>query len=127
MGSFESHRIPLRRSIAFKELYAICAALTAWSYRLATKNILFHCDNMSVVRILSTGTSKCNHIMSLVRYLFYVCATNNILLRVVHIAGVDNSLADSLSRFQINRFHRLDPNASTHPTFVPRLNYDSFK
>lgn len=126
MGSFKCHKIPLSRSIAFKELYAICAALSAWAYKLSSKNILFHCDNMSVVHILTTGTSKCNHIMSLVRYLFYVCATHNIMLRVVHIAGVDNSIADSLSRLQIDKFRQLDPQASRYQTFLPRINLDSF-
>ncbi|KAK3743729.1 hypothetical protein QZH41_007814 [Actinostola sp. cb2023] len=127
IGSFVSHRIPSSRSIAFKELYAIGTAVTAWAFTLSSQNILFHCDNMTIVRILSNGTSKCNHIMSLVRYLFYVCATHNIMLRVVHIAGVDNRLANSLSRFQIDRFRSLDPQASPYPTFIPRLDLNSFK
>ena len=67
MGTFVSHKIPSSRSIAFKELYAIGTAMSAWAYQLSSKNILFHCDNMTFVRILSTGTSKCHHIMSLVQ------------------------------------------------------------
>ena len=125
-ASFASHRVPASRSIAFKELYAIAAAVTAWAPDLASKNILFHCDNMAVVEILGSGTSKCANIMTLVRYLFYVCAANNILLRTVHISGVDNGLADCLSRFQVDKFHSLAPRASRHRTFVPRLDLSTF-
>ena len=72
--SFSAHRIPLSRSITFMELYAITAAVSAWAPSLASHNVMFHCDNQSVVHILSSGTSRCKHIMSMLRYLFYVCA-----------------------------------------------------
>lgn len=125
--SFSAHRIPLSRSITFKELYAITAAVSAWAPSLASHNVMFHCDNQSVVHILSSGTSRCKHIMSMLRYLFYVCANYNILLRAIHIPGVSNCFADCLSRLQVSKFHRLCPAASEHPTFVPRVPLTNFK
>lgn len=123
---FTDHGIPLSRSITFKELYAITAAVSTWAPSLASRNVLFHCDNQSVVHILSSGTSRCTHIMSMLRYLFYVCASHNILLRAVHIPGVTNCFADCLSRLQVTKFHRLCPTASKHPTFVPRVPLTNF-
>ena len=125
--SFSAHRIPLSRSITFKELYAITAAVSAWAPSLASRNVMFHCDNQSVVHILSSGTSRCKHIMSMLRYLFYVCAYYNILLRAIHIPGVSNCFADCLSRLQVSKFHHLCPAASEHPTFVPRVPLTNFK
>ena len=125
--SFSAHRIPLSRSITFKELYAITAAVSAWAPSLASHNVMFHCDNQSVVHILSSGTSRCKHIMSMLRYLFYVCAYYNILLRAIHIPGVSNCFADCLSRLQVSKFHRLCPAASEHPTLVPRVPLTNLK
>ena len=87
---------------------------------------LFHCDNQLVAHILSSGTSRCTHIMSMLRYLFYVSASHNIVLRAVHIPGVTNCFADCLSRLQVTKFHRLCPTASKHPTFVPRVPLTNF-
>ena len=124
--SFTDHRIPLSRSITFKELYAITAAVSTWAPSLTFRSVLFHCDNQSVVHILSSGTIGCKHIMSMLRYFFYVCASHNIMLRAVQIPGVTNCFADCLSRLQVTKFHRLCPTASKHPTFVPRVPLTNF-
>ena len=124
--SFTDHRIPLSRSITFKELYGITAAVSTWAPPLASRNVLFHCDNQLVVHILSSGSSRYTHIMSMLRYLFYVCTSRDIMLRAVHIPGVTNCFADCLSRLQVTKFHRLCPTASKHPTFVPRVPSTNF-
>lgn len=124
-GSFTAIHIPIRRSIAFKELYAIALAVITWSSSLANKRILFHCDNKAVVQIINYGASKCSHIMSIMRSLFFTCANHNIEIRAVHIPGIDNNIADSLSRFQILRFRDLAPTADLHqtPFQLPQLCY----
>ena len=120
---FTDHHIPLSRSITFKELYDIIAAV---STSLASQNVLFHCDNQSVVHILSSGTSRCKHIMSMLCYLFYICASHNIMLHAVHIPGVTNCFADCLSRLQVTKFYRLCPTTSKHAMFVPRVSLTNF-
>ena len=126
--SFTDHCIPLSRSITFRELYAITAAVSTWAPSITSRNVLFHCNNQSVVHILSSGTSRCKHIMSMLRYFFYVCASHNIMLPAVHIPDVTNCFADCLSRLQVTKFHRLCPTASKHPTrsFVPRVPLTNF-
>ena len=80
--------VPLSRSITFKDLFAITVAINTWTASLAFRNILFHCANLSVVHILSSGTRKCKHIITLLRFLFYICAHHDIL--TIHIDGFDN-------------------------------------
>lgn len=126
-GSFQDHDIPLSRSIAFKELYAIAIAVHTWSSELASRNILFHCDNSAVVHALCNGTSRCRHIMTLLRFLFFTCAHHNIMLRAVHINGVDNHWADALSRLQVDKFLAACPTASPQPTPAMALNLAPFK
>jgi hypothetical protein len=47
-----------------------------------------------------------------------VCLQNNILFKAKHIAGSRNVLADSLSRFQVQKFLQLAP-AHTHRFPMP--------
>lgn len=125
--SFQTVGIPLRRSITFKELFAITMSVTVWSTYLSTKRIIFHCDNLAVVNIISSGSSKCRHIMSLMRYLYYICCQYNIVIKAVHIPGIENSPADALSRLQVDRFRELVPHATLSPTPVYPLNLTFFK
>ena len=125
-ATFDDVHIPNRRSITFKELYAITMAITMWAPFLTSKSILFHCDNQAVVRILASGSSKCRHIMSLVRYLFYTCAKFNIVLKAVHIPGILNSAFYALSRLQVQRFRKLVPDANLKPTPVFPLHLADF-
>jgi len=125
--TFHAVDIPHRRSITFKELFAITMAVTVWSSHLATKRIIFHCDNLAVVNIITSGSSKCPHIMSLMRYLYYICCTFNIVVKAVHIKGIENSPSDALSRLQVARFRELVPHALPKPTPVSPLNLAYFK
>jgi len=125
--TFDMVGVPNRRSITFKELYAITMAITVWATLLQTKNIVFHCDNQAVVHILNSGSSRCPHIMTLIRYLFYVCARFNIVIKSVHIPGIQNCASDALSRLQVARFRELVPHARALPTPAVRLRLDAFK
>jgi hypothetical protein len=44
---------------------------------------------------------------------------NNIQVRAMHISGVQNELADCLSRFQMDRFKKLAPMADQTPSDIP--------
>ena len=57
--------------------------------------------------------------MSLIRKTLFVAATHGFDLRVIHVAGTDNSAADALSRFQIRRFRELRPASAPDATPVP--------
>ena len=110
-----------RRDIQWRELYAVLVAATAWGAHWARKRLLVHCDNQAVVHIWHTGTTKHKALMCLVRALFYVAASNNFTVLLQHIAGVDNGIADALSRSQFCRFRSLAPEANPDPTPIPAM------
>ena len=59
--------------------------------------------------------------MQLVRTFVLVCLRFNIRFKAVHVPGVLNVIADSLSRFQASRFRAAAPQADTVMTPLPVL------
>ena len=106
-------------SIQWKELFPIYRACFVWATSLAGKRVLFNCDNASIVDIWSSHASKCPHITNLLRKLFFIAAKYEFTVDITHIPGLDNSLADSVSRLQVSKFRILAPQADQHPTLIP--------
>lgn len=102
-------------SMALFELYPIVMACVLWGHQWSRKRILFHCDNLATVEILSKGRSKVKSIMGFMRKLTYHSAINNYVIHAVHIPGKFNNVADAISRFQMQRFRRLAPKADAFP------------
>ena len=107
-------------SIQWKELFPIYIACFIWAKPLAGKRILFHCDNASVVDIWSTHSSKCPHLANLLRKMFFIATINEFKVNVTHIPGIDNSIADCLSRLQVTKFRQLAPHADQLQTQIPQ-------
>ena len=109
-----------RYNIAILEFYPIVLSLCLWGHNMRNQCILFLTDNEALVSVINKQTSKDSDLMTFVRKLVLVCLQNNILFRAKHIAGCRNTLADSLSRFQIQKFFQLAP-AHMHrfPTHIP--------
>jgi hypothetical protein len=105
-----------RHSLPYLELLALTTAVATWGYGWEGHRILLHCDNMTVVDVIKSQSSSDQGLMALVRTLFLLSARSRFALRVVHIAGTDNTLADLLSRDQISRFRELCPAADPSPT-----------
>lgn len=80
-----------------------------WGELLPDKRVLFWLDNQAVVAIVNKQTSKCPFIMGMVRRLVLQCLRFNILFMAWFVPGVNNSIADALSRFQVERFWALAP------------------
>ena len=77
-------------------------------------------DNESVANIVNSKRSRIPRVMDLVRHLTLLTLKYNIYIQVQHIAGKRNEIADSLSRFQLKRFHMLVPYADPSPCPVPQ-------
>ena len=71
---------------------------------LQNKRVVFWSDNQAVVAIINRQTSRCPQIMKLVRKLVVRCLEWNIHFKARHVRGIDNSIADALSHFQMARF-----------------------
>lgn len=108
-------------SIAWQELYAVVMAALTWGKFWSGRRILAHCDNKTVVDVWHSYSSKSSTIMGLVRKLHFIAARNNFHIRISHIQGTNNSIADALSRNQMTTFYRLAPQADAIMTPIPPL------
>ena len=108
-------------SIAWQELFPIYLACALWGPSWRNRHVRFSCDNQAVVSIINTKSSKIPRIMDLLRPITLFTLQYNFTLTAVHLAGLQNGVADSLSRFQMERFRELSPEAS--PTGYPIPEY----
>ena len=61
--------------------------------------------------MINNQSAQCSMSMHLIRLLILECLKFNIAFKASHIPGVKNELADALSRFQMQRFKALAPQA----------------
>ena len=106
-------------SIQWKELFPIFITRLLWCGDFKGKKLLFHCDNLAIVNIWSSQSSKCPKLMSLLRRLFFTTAKHELTVNVRHIPCVNNRLADHLSCLQLAQFFRLAPGAAQLQTQIP--------
>ena len=106
-------------SIEWQELFPIVVACALWYPHFSGKRLQFWCDNQSVVAIINSGHSKAPRVMDLVRFLVLISMKHNFLVRARHVPGVNNEIADALSRFQVQRFRELAPSADQTPCTIP--------
>ena len=91
-------------SINWRELYGITMALAIWGDQFRGKRILVHCDNTSIVQIMTKCSSRSKSMMVLVCSLLLFGMQNNFDLCLQHIPRVNNSTANALSRFNNDEF-----------------------
>lgn len=107
-------------SISWQELFALVVAYHLWGSLFQNKRILLFCDNKPVVEIVNSKRSRIRRLMDLVRHLTLLTLRYNFYLKVQHIEGKRNDIADSLSRFQMEKFRHLAPHADPAPCQVLR-------
>ena len=81
--------------------------------------MLVRCDNSAVVTIIGKGSSRDKEAMHLARCLAFFQAEFDVVLVASHIKGVENVLADALSRNDLKKFRAQCPQAAAEPTAVP--------
>jgi hypothetical protein len=105
--------------ITFLELFPVVVAISIWGLHLRNKKLTFNIDNKSVVYIINRKSSKSPRVMALVRTLVLQTLIHNIVIKAVHIPGKLNSIADSLSRSDFQKFRQLCPGAEDEKTPIP--------
>ena len=111
-------------SIAWQQRVAIVVACHLCWASFASKSIIYYCDNESVVHIVNSKRSRIPRIMDLMRHLkTLLTLEHKFYLKIMHIEGKKNEIADGLSRFQMERFRSLAPRSSTIHT-PGDLNFD---
>ena len=108
-----------QQSIAWKELFPVYLACSVWGPLWSGKRIILWCENIPVTHILNSKSSKVTKIMDLVRQITMQTLIHNFTLTAQHVPKLDNSVSDSLSRFQMQHFRQLVPTASEQPTVIP--------
>ncbi len=84
------------QSIAFKEQYAIVAALATWGPSWSGKKIRIYCDNTSICQILRHHNSKSPTVAALLLTLYCLSVKFGCFVSAVHLPGADNTWLDCL-------------------------------
>ena len=102
-----------------KELLPIVLSTAIWGPSLSTHKVLYQCDNSSVVAAINKGSVRDTIGMHLLRSLWVFVSHYDIDLVCKHIAGVVNTAADHLSRYNNSSFFSQNLDASLVPTSIP--------
>jgi hypothetical protein len=106
-------------NIDYLELFAIYAACATWGHLWMGKRIVIFTDNKPITDVWQAGTSKSSPLMTLVRNTFFEAANNQFSLSLKYIPGKRNTVADNISRFQVQQFKAAVPEADPTPTTLP--------
>ena len=88
-----------QHNIAQLEMINLLVALKVWHNQWAGQRVVINCDNQAVVAVLTNGRSRDEVLAKYARNIFMWLSTCNIDMKVIHIAGKKNSIADLLSRW----------------------------
>ena len=89
------------------------------------KRIIFITDNAPIIDIWHSGTSRSKSIMLLVRKMYTLAAKLQFSISLKYIKGTLNVIADSISRFQMQKFRNVAPAANVAPTGIPRFIWET--
>ena len=95
-------------------------AAVVWGPHWGGSVVLCHCDNEGVVAALKGGYCKDPTLAHILRCLFFLEAKFDLSLSAVHVPGIENGAADSISRNKLHVFFDLVPQAHQEPCSVPR-------
>jgi hypothetical protein len=106
-----------RISMPFLELHAVVTAAGTFGHLWRGKKIIFRCDCGPVVHAVERCSSRREEMMHLLRCLSSIACDVGFDFKCIHIRGVDNEVADILSRYaDCAEFRALRPNAHLDPT-----------
>jgi len=104
------------KDMPFLELFALVCGAASFGHRWRGRNITFLTDCAALIPIISSLSCRDPQMMQLIRALVFVASQCGFDFRTQHIAGASNTLADALSRLQIDRFRQAFPSANPSPT-----------
>ena len=101
-------------SIQWAELYAMAYCLALYGPYLRDRSVLLRSDNLADVYIVNKMKTRKDDLLVLLRAIYSTAAFYNIRLRVKHVRGENNDLADLLSRAEFH-LHRTRVLVAGHP------------
>ncbi len=118
VGSFP--KMWLEKSIAIKELTPIYLSFMMWIDYFKNEKICFLVDNLSVVHMLRSKTSKDPILMGMIPKMVTLSMIKNVMFSAVHIPGKHNVISDLLSRFHEEKALNMAKWLDRSPTKVPK-------
>ena len=94
--------------------------MAVWGKYWTVRVVECQCDNMAVVTVVNTGSSRDKAMMQLMRTLFFMAAHFNVQIRTVHVRGASNIPADALSCNDLPRFLQVVPDAVQYLSPIPQ-------
>ena len=85
--------------IVHLEMLNILAALRIWGEAWNNSKVAIACDNLAVVQVLNSGKTRDLTLAAIASNIQFQVATMHINLKVTHIPGNVNVIADLLSRW----------------------------
>jgi len=101
-----------------KELIPIVMAAAMWGKAWGGLVVCCRCDNDAVVAVVNRRTSRDQDLMHLLRCLSFFEAAFSFRVVASHIPGVENTLADDLSRNKLSSF--LQAMGQSHQSIPPQ-------
>lgn len=92
--------------ISALELFVIVVAARCWSSLLQHRRVLVSCDNQAAVDVINSGFTKDHFMQRCLRQLWWTSALHDFEIRATHIPGAHNSIADALSRWELEPRYR---------------------
>ena len=117
-GTYSPEHAHLHHShtqIAWCELLAVVACASTYGPLLSGQSLLFYVDNSTDVHIINRQATRSKALAGLLRQLYGIALRYNLSIRAKHRPGVDNELADFLSRPVRHRHSHVTQWAVTHP------------
>jgi len=100
---WQQWRLPMdmRESMPVLELLSVLIALTLWGPSLSGRRVMVYSDAKAVVQALQRQSASAAHMIALGKAVRAVTEDCGIALRIAHIDGVRNKLADAASRLSV--------------------------
>ena len=86
-------------SIVHLEMLNIVVTLKVWGPMWTDARIQIHCDKLTVVQVLTSGGSTDSILSTCAQNIWLLSALYNISIQFSYITGVQNTVADLLSRW----------------------------
>ena len=81
-------------------MVSILIAIRLLKFQWASHKVLIRCDNEAVVTVLKSGKTRDSYLAACTHNIWLESALADIDLQYAHIRGIDNKVADVLSRWQ---------------------------
>jgi len=83
-------------------LFVLVLAVRVWAPTLARRRFLISCDNEAAVTVINSGVTRDCFMQRCLRQLWFTASLHDFEIRASFIPGDHNTLADALSRWQLN-------------------------